>query len=337
MSFLNTPVRIGNVELSNRLVLPPIATEKSKKGAAGTGLCQYYDHMSHGGHFGLVVIEHCYIRSDGKASPNQVSVAEDSTIHGLKNISDIIHRNGSKTILQMSHAGAMADPSTLDGPAISTQDADWRWNFWKLKKEPANVRGMTQADIDDIIQCYVDAAKRAKTAGYDGCEIHGAHGFLLNQFYSPITNCRRDKYGRDDLASRIRFHMETIMAVREAVGDDFIIAIRFGAKDYIPGGSSLKDAVFASLAFEKAGVDLIDISGGMCGFTRPDYKKPGYFSDTAAAIKHAVSVPVILTGGITRPVEAEHFLREHKADMIGVARAVMKDNNWARKAFDELK
>ncbi|MBQ9156513.1 MAG: NADH:flavin oxidoreductase [Eubacterium sp.] len=336
MSYLNTPITIKNLEIKNRLVLPPIATERSKKGTAGTALCQYYDHMTHGGHVGLVYIEHCYIRSDGKASPNQVSAAEDSMVHGLKNIADIVHRNGSRVILQLSHAGAMADPSTLDGPAISTVDADWRWSFWKLKKEPANVKGMTQADIEDIIQCYVDAAKRAKAAGYDGCEIHGAHGFLLNQFYSPLTNLRRDKYGRNDLASRIRFHLETILAVREAVGDDFIISLRFGAKDYIPAGSSLKDAVFASRAFEQAGVDLISVSGGMCGFTRPDYKGPGYFSDTAAAIKQAVSVPVILTGGITDSIEAEYFLREHKADMIGVARAMMKDPGWAGKTLSEL-
>lgn len=337
MSYLNSPIRIGNLEISNRLVLPPIATELSKKGTITTGLCQYYDRMSYGGHTGLIIIEHCYIREDGKASPNQASVADDSTIQGLKNIADIIHKNGSRAILQMSHAGAMADPSTLNGqPAISTCDADWRWSFWKLKKEPAHIKGMTQADIDDIIQCYVNAAKRVKAAGFDGCEIHGAHGFLLNQFYSPLTNFRHDKYGRDDLASRIRFHMETLLAVREAVGNDFIVAIRFGAKDYLPGGSSLKDAVFASRAFEKAGADLIDISGGMCGFTRPDYKRPAYFSDTSAAIKQAVSVPVILTGGITRASEAEQQLRAHKADMIGVARAVMKDPRWAEKAMKEL-
>ena len=174
---------------------------------------------------------------------------------------------------------------------------------------------------------FASAAVRAIEAGYDGVEIHCAHAYLLNQFYSPMINKRTDKYG-GSLENRLRFLVETVGAVRQAVGVDVPIAVRLGGADYLPGGSKEEDAVEAAILLEKAGVDFLDISGGMCFFLRPGHLEPGYFSSMTEKIKAKVSIPVLLTGGIKKVEDAERLLTEGKADMIGVGRALMKDARW---------
>ena len=164
-------------------------------------------------------------------------------------------------------------------------------------------------------------------------ELHAAHGYLLNQFYSPLTNRRTDVYGGQTLDSRIRFLLETLKAVRGAVGEEYPIAVRLGGCDYKEGGSSIADSVSACIALEKAGADLLDISGGLFGYMVSDSREPGYFRDMTAQIKQAVQIPVLLTGGVTTPEQAEKLLAEKAADLIGVGRALLKDPSWADAAF----
>lgn len=166
-----------------------------------------------------------------------------------------------------------------------------------------------------------------KAAGYDGVEIHSAHGYLLNQFYSPLTNFRTDAYGRS-LENRLRFLLETVQKTREAVGADFPIAVRLGGCDYIDGGSTIRDAAQASVALEKAGIDLLDISGGFHIYMRPGHREPGWFSDMTNKIKKNVTIQVILTGGVRTKEQAEALLTEGKADLIGVGRAMMRNPLW---------
>ena len=165
-------------------------------------------------------------------------------------------------------------------------------------------------------------------------EIHSAHGYLLDQFLSPLTNKRTDEYG-GDINGRIKIHLEIIRAIREAVGD-FSILLRMGATDYLEGGLTIEDSKKAAFAFEQAGVDILDISGGMCRYTIPGANEPGYFSPYSMAIKEVVSIPVILTGGITKADEAEAILRDKKADLVGVGRAIYKDSDWAKNAMQSL-
>ena len=168
-------------------------------------------------------------------------------------------------------------------------------------------------------------------AGYDGIEIHCAHGYLLNQFYSPMTNKRSDAYG-GSLENRLRFMLETVALVREAIGTTAPIAVRLGGADYLPGGSSEEDAVEAGALLEAAGVDLIDLSGGMCFFSRPGHLEAGYFSTMSEKVKTRVSVPVLLTGGVQTVSDAEKLLLTGKTDLIGVGRALMKDARWRENA-----
>ena len=158
-------------------------------------------------------------------------------------------------------------------------------------------------------------------------EIHCAHAYLLNQFYSPMTNKRGDDYG-GSLENRLRITLETVALVRQAVGGQIPIAVRLGGADYLPGGSKEEDAVQACRLLEAAGVDLLDLSGGMCFFMRPGHLEAGYFSSMSEKVKAAVSTPVLLTGGVHKIGDAEALLQNGKADLIGVGRALLKDAAW---------
>jgi 2,4-dienoyl-CoA reductase-like NADH-dependent reductase (Old Yellow Enzyme family) len=177
---------------------------------------------------------------------------------------------------------------------------------------------------------------RVREAGFDGVELHSAHGYFLNQFFSPLTNRRKDEYG-GEVINRIRIHLEVIKAAREAVGEDYPILIRLGASDYCEGGTTIDDSMAAARALEAAGVDVLDVSGGFCGYNVPGTSEQGYFAPLTEALKQVVSIPVILTGGIKDAETADRLLQEGKADLIGVGRAIMSDSLWAKRAVESLR
>lgn len=330
MSKLLDSLNIKNINLKNRLIMPPMATEKSENnGKLSKEIIDYYDEKSKGGYISLIIIEHSYISNEGKASKNQLSIADDNVVDSLKELSNTIHKNGSKAVMQINHAGSAAKedvtgekpvaPSALPHPSRE-------YTPHELSKE----------EIKEIINKFKDAAIRVKKAGFDGVEIHSAHGYLLSQFFSPLTNKREDEYG-GDVKSRIKIHLEIIDEVRKAVGDDFLVLLRLGASDYTEGGVTLKDSLLASKEFEKAGIDILDISGGFNGYSVEDKSKQGYFSELTHSIKGKVDIPVILTGGITNANAANELLESDKADLIGIGRAILKDSNWAKDAIESLK
>ena len=244
---------------------------------------------------------------------------------------ETIHKNNTRVIAQINHAGSAAMEEITGYPAISAS-VTAQPEYARKSEKP--VREMTADDMHTVAKKFAEAALRVKEAGFDGVEIHAAHGYLLDQFYSPLGNKRTDAYG-GDLDGRIHLLLDVIRAVREAVGADYLVALRLGASDYTESGATIDDAVYACKKFEKAGVDLLDISGGFCGFTVKNRKGPGFFSDASSAIREAVHVPVILTGGVTKANEAEVLLEEGAADLIGVGRAIFKDADWAKKEMEE--
>ena len=327
--MIETPVRAGNLVLKNRLVMPPMATEQSAGGEVTDALVNYYDEMSAGGYLGLIVQEHAFVTLQGKASPNQVSFAEDACIPGLRRITEVIHKNGVPVIAQLNHAGNAARREVTGMEAVSASSTlNPRMMSGEKKTLP---REMTQADIDRVIGCFADAAERAQKAGYDGVEIHSAHGYLLNQFYSPLTNRRTDAYSGASIEGRTRFHVQVASAIRERTGKDFLIALRLGAADYMEGGADVSEVPEAARRFAEAGVDLLSISGGMCGFSRPDHSEPGWFAELSEAARTVSGLPVLLTGGICEKEQAEQLLREGKADLIGVGRAFLADHRLPEK------
>ena len=322
--MLKEPIRINGLTLRNRIVMPPMATGKAVDGAPDENLCAYYAARAAG--TGLVIAEHAYISPEGMAHGNQLSMADDAVVPTYRKLTEAVHGRGAAVFAQLNHAGAHAKDSGL--PAVSPSGIS-------LRDPAAAPRVMTEADIERVKSCFVSAALRAKAAGFDGVEIHSAHGYLLNQFYSPLTNKRTDAYGGQTLEGRTRLHAEILRAVRAAVGGGYPVAIRFGACDYLEGGSVIGDIPEASRIFEAAGADLLDISGGLGGFTIKGRTEPGWFAELSVPARESVRIPVLLTGGVRTGVEAEELLRENKADLIGVGRAMLADAGWSVKALEE--
>lgn len=329
MSYLLKSLQAGTLRLDNRLVMPPMATAKAESdGKVSQDILDYYKEKSEGGHISLIIIEHSFITPEGKASKNQLSVSDDNMIEGLRKLADVIHQNGSKAIMQLNHAGSAAEKEVIGTMPVGPSAV--------INPRKGNMpRELTDKEIDDIIQAFYDAARRTKEAGFDGVEIHSAHGYLLNQFFSPLTNKRKDEYG-GSIHNRIRIHLKVIEAVRSAVGNDFPILLRLGASDYMEGGSTIEDSQIAAKEFEKAGIDILDISGGFCGYVVPGCSEQGYFAQLSESTKKVISIPVILTGGITEAKAAEQLLADGKADLIGVGRAIFKDSTWAQRAVESL-
>lgn len=324
MIRLDTELTQGRLKLKNRLVMPPMATSKADEGGRVTdGLLEYYDEKSRGGHIGLVIVEHSYVSLRGKAKDGQLSVAQDAAIAGLQRLSDLLHANGVKAAIQINHAGSAAidrqvGPSEVAHPVLG------------------NIPSAMSCDqIQRTAEDFARAADRVRQAGFDAVEIHAAHGYLLNQFYSPLTNLRGDAYG-GSLQNRIRLHVEILRAVRLSVGPGFPVLVRLGGADYMPGGATEADGVEAARALQAAGADMLDISGGFCRYVNPPTLEPGYFSALSTAVRQAVSIPVILTGGITTAQQANDLLNRGAADLIGVGRAMLRDSDWAKNAMESL-
>lgn len=326
MTYLLKPLKVGNLTLGNRLVMPPVVTNKADaSGKVTDEMLDFYKDKSQGGYISLFIVENSYICKEGKFDKRQLSITDDSMIEGLNKLAAAIHSNGSKCIMQINHAGGKAYEKDIGtkpvGPSAFSDNS---------------VRELSPREIENLVGIYGDAAGRVKAAGFDGVEIHSAHGFLLNQFYSPLINKRTDSYG-GEVYNRIRIHLEIIKMIRAVVGTDFTISLRLGAADYIKGGTTIEDSLIAAAEFEKAGVNILSISGGLLGFTIPGVTAQGYFAPLSEAIKKVVALPVILTGGITQAKSAERLLIDNKADLIGVGRAMLMDSKWAKTAVETLK
>jgi 2,4-dienoyl-CoA reductase-like NADH-dependent reductase (Old Yellow Enzyme family) len=324
MNSIFTPVTINQLTLANRLVMPPMATAKSGEDDGVTeNMCAYYQERARYSKIGLIITEHSYIHKSGKAHAGQVSIASDEQIPGFQKLTDCIHQEGVKVFAQISHAGSAATAEctgqTPMGPSAVCHP-----------RQKDNVpEEMTVSQIEDVVKYFAQAALRAKKAGFDGVEIHSAHGYLLNQFYSPLCNKRTDAYGGPTVEERTRIHREVIEAVRASVGENYPIAIRLGGCDFMDGGSTVEDCVEACRLFESWGVDLIDLTGGVNGYMRPGHTEPGYFQIMSVPVKETVHIPVLLTGGVKTPAQAEDLLKENTADLIGIGRAIFKNPHWA--------
>ena len=320
--LLESPILIGNTQVNNRLVMPPMQTSKADRGHVTDELVQYYRDRAVLSRPGIIITEHSCIAESGRASEGQLSLASDELIDEHRRLTDAIHEGGGIAFVQLNHAGSNGIGDAVSASAVSIP-------VKKLAKRP---RALTVEEIRVIEEQFAAAALRAARAGYDGVEIHCAHGYLLNQFYSPMTNKRTDEYG-GSLENRLRFTLETVDLVRQAIGGELPVAVRLGGADYLPGGSKEEDAAGAGKLLEEAGVGLLDLSGGMCFYMRPGHLEAGYFSSMSEKVKTSVSIPVLLTGGVKTIGDAEALLQGGKADLIGVGRALLKDAAWAAGTF----
>lgn len=346
MYKLFEPLVIENLTLSNRIVMPPMALDiASDKGEVTAKLFEHYaqrsaavlmegssgslDYPRMG--IGLVIVEHSYVNLEGRAHPSQLGIYDDSLIPGLKLLVDKIHSLGLPVGIQITHAGARALHSPSGPSAIIRPELV---RFGRKAEETEEVpTELSCKEIRGIVSSFAQAAIRAQKAGFDMIEIHGAHGYLLNQFYSPLTNKRKDGYG-GSLENRLRLSLEVIEAVKEAAGSNMTLFYRLGVDDRLPGGNTVEDGIETVPFLIEAGVHCLDLSGGIGGYIR---KGPeGFFTYLAESIKPVSKVPVLVTGGITNPKTAEEIIAAGKADLVGVGRAMLADPAWARKVYSEL-
>ena len=318
--MLETPIKIGSITAKNRLVMPPMRTGKTAEGHVTEKLASYYGDRAKYSRPGIVFTEHSCIAADGRVSHDQLLICSDDMIEEQKRLVEAIHAGGSLAFVQLNHAGSNGIDEKVSAGAVNIP----------ANKDTPLPRELTVEEIHHLVRLFAEAAARAVKAGYDGGEVHCAHSYLLNQFYSPLTNHRTDAYG-GSLENRMRFLLEAVAAVREVIGGRIPLAVRLGGADYLPGGATEEDAVQASRILEKAGVDLLDLSGGMCFYTRPGHTEAGYFSSMTEKVRMEVSVPVIMTGGVKTAAEAEQMLAEGKADLVGVGRELLKDAHWGGK------
>ncbi|MDO4633766.1 MAG: NADH:flavin oxidoreductase [Eubacteriales bacterium] len=326
MGMITEQVKIGNLELNGRIIMPPMGTYKcDASGFVTDEVIDYYRERAKNPHIGLIITEHTYISKKGKAKANQMSIAEDDKLPGLKRLVDAIHAEGTPVFAQLNFAGS-ASPSEVTGSRALAPSAVVLPTTPRMGDETAP-KEMTEEEISEVITAFVAAARRAKNAGYDGIEIHSAHAYLLNQFYSPLTNHRTDAYG-GTLENRLRIHREVLRAVRAEVGADYPISVRLGGYDDMDGGNTLEDAVKAAKIIAAEGIELLSLTGGMCRYLRKGHSEPGYFGDMSAAVRKEVSVPVLLTGGVKTLDDAEKLIAEDIADFIGVGRPLLSKADW---------
>jgi len=271
---------------------------------------------------GLPIIEHSYISPTGKIGPKQLGIYQDSLLPGLEKLATSIHYVGAPAVIQITHSGGVANKKV-----IGVQPAG--------PSKRGKTRGLTVSEMSTIAEEFASAAERAMTAGFDGVELHGAHGYLLNQFFSPLVNTREDEYG-GSLENRMRFPLEVVNKVRGCIGEKLLL-YRLGADDLAPNGIHIEDSIVFAKQLEKAGVDIIDVSGGMCGSEPKQLRQViGYFIPYARQIKKYVKLPVVGVGGIRDAELADKFVRERQVDLVAVGRAIWKDAKWAQKAIKTL-
>jgi 2,4-dienoyl-CoA reductase-like NADH-dependent reductase (Old Yellow Enzyme family) len=330
MPSLLDPLKIGSLKLKNRIVMPPMytgyannndyVTEKLKK--------HYTDRASA---LGLLIVEHSFVVLHGKARMNQPGVYSDDFIPGLKRLVKAVHEKGTPIAIQLGHGGGTSSTQVTGFRPVAPSPILHPHRGVEIPRQ------LSLDEIEGVIDCFRDAAQRGFEAGFDAVEIHGAHGYLLGQFHSPVTNKRLDEYG-GRLENRVRLSCRIVEEVKKDLGTTFPVLFRIGIEDLAkyPGGLTLQEGVEAAKMIVEAGVDVIDVSGGLGGSMPEGLRGPGFFVPHAGATKKVVDIPVIGVGGIKTAEEAEKIIRSGRVDLVAVGRAILNEPNWAKNAVRKL-
>jgi len=325
--LLFTAITINRLEIKNRIAYPALGLLYSYDGTLNDRYYEYFREKAKGG-AGLVTVGPVGIDIAGSGRI-ALSLASDDRVPDFAKLAQIIKSEGARTFVQLFHAGAYSYSMLTDGVQPIAPSAVYSKYSKQMPRE------MTLEDIEIVQKAYVDAALRAKEAGFDGVEIIASAGYLITQFLSPITNKRTDKYG-GSFENRVRFPKEVIEKVRQAVGKDFPISIRMAGNDFVPGSNTSRETPLFAKVYEEAGVDIINVTGGWHEARVPqlpmELPRAGY-AYLAANIKKAVNVPVMASNRISSPDEAERILRDSMADMVNLGRVLIADPYWPKKAM----
>ena len=331
MSKLFDPTEINGMTLKNRFVRS--ATWEgmaSDDGACTPRLVDTIARLAEGG-VGLIITGHAYVKKQGQAGQWQLGIYEDRLIAGLREMTDAVHQRGGRIIAQLAHSGLFADPSLTGYPPLAP-------SVISGITEHA-VQEMTLSDIQDVVESFGLAAQRAQKTGFDGVQLHAAHGYLLSQFLSPFFNRRSDRYG-GNIENRAVIHLEILDTVRSYVGKDYPVLIKMNTRDFIEGGLELEDAVKAGKLLAQNRLDAIELSGGtgLSGKLNPvrtgirKKADEAYFEDAADLFKEHIDIPIILVGGIRSFEVAERIVDSGIADYVSMSRPFIREpdlvNRW---------
>jgi 2,4-dienoyl-CoA reductase-like NADH-dependent reductase (Old Yellow Enzyme family) len=336
MSKMFEPSEINGLKLENRFVRS--ATWEgmaAEDGAATQKLIDLMAELARGG-VGLIISSHTYVQKVGQASPAQLGIHNDDMIPGLQQMAEAVHTHRGKIVCQLTHAGFFGNAKLSGQTPVA----------------PSNVEGiakgarqeLTKEDIQSIIAAFAAAAKRAQTAGFDGVQIHGAHGYLLSQFVSPMFNQRTDEYG-GSIENRARMPLEVLQAIRKVVGSDYPVLIKVNCKEFTDNALVPEDFVQVGKMLADAGIDAIEVSGGLpispktkasqLGINKEE--KEAYFQNETRALRKETDVTLILVGGNRSFHVAERLVAEGVADYISMSRPLIREphliNRWKAGDF----
>lgn len=342
-SILFSPCTIGGMRFPNRLVLSPMVVYYAKDGFSNDLLFSHLSKFVMGG-FGLVFTEAAAVEERGRISHGDLGIWKDEHIAPLRRFTDFARANGALSGLQLAHSGHKGSYQRAFEGYLPLGDADAARGDppWEtIAPSPMayvpgapKPREMTDDDIEDVQAAWQAAAARGVAAGFDVLEIHAAHGYLLHEFLSPLTNHRSDGYG-GDRKGRMRFVLEIAQRVRAVWPDDKPLFFRMSVVDGANRGWSIEDSIALTDELKAVGVDVIDCSsGGTATLTREDAlrREAGFQVPLAEALRKANDLPTVAVGLITEPEQAEAILRDGRADLIAIGRAALDDPNWALHA-----
>lgn len=315
------PYYIGELEIKNRFVVPAMDSHYTDEGHYFTEQAlNYYGERAKGG-FGLIFTEFLCVSEEGLAEKTQAGIYDDCFIPMLEKLVDRVHENGSKIFAQLQHSGRLQGNGTTSLMPVGASNIP---DKGKLRK----IHELTTEEIPGIIQKFVDAAKRAQKAGFDGVEIHGAHGYLLAQFLSKAVNKRVDQYG-GNITNRARIVCEIVEAVKKECGNSFPVVVRTSGDEAYYGGNNIEDAVAQAKLFELSGADAVHISHGTA--IHPYYSQAGYNIENAKKVKEVLSIPVIAVGRINDPALALSVIESKSADFVALGRQSICDPHFPLK------
>ncbi len=341
MSILFSSQQLDGLTLPNRIIIPPMCQYSAKDGKATLWHEMHYGQLAFSG-AGLLIVEATAVEPQGRISPLDLGLWSDETAEAMGNVLKKIREYSAMPIgVQLAHAGRKAStPAPWQGAKQLASTSQEGWKTESASESPYNVGDETSLALDAdgikrVINSFVSAAQRAVSIGYELIEIHAAHGYLLHQFLSPITNKRTDMYG-GGVENRIRLTLEVFTAVRAVVPKHIPVIVRISAQDWIAGGWNVEESIVLTKELKNLGCAAIHVSSGGLAPEQVIPIGPGYQVSLAARIKEAVGLPTIAVGLITKPLQAETVLTSGNADMVAIGRAILYNPRWGWHAAAEL-
>ena len=339
-SQLFTPITLRNVTLANRVVVPPLCQYSSDDGAASDWHMQHLPALAISG-AGLVVVEMTDVEPIGRITPFCAGLWSDAQEAALAHVLASCRKYGqAKMGIQIAHAGRKASctPPWKGGKFLAQDQGGWQTiapSAIPFGDGYGTPKAMTREDLDRVLNAFVNATRRADRLGFDSCELHGAHGYLISSFFSPLSNRREDEYG-GSLENRMRFPLRVFRAMREVWPADKPLGIRVSCVDWVEGGTTIEDTIEFAKEMKKAGCDFICCSSGGIAAAVPRLIHAGYQVPFAERVRREAGITTRAVGMIFTGQQAESIIVEGKADMVAVGRGYIDDPRWAWHAGDEL-